>query len=55
MGDTQKEFIVWQDRKHFLWFPWSFTRYSISIENGRLVLRSELFNSSVRRYCCIEL
>lgn len=48
MGDTQKEFMnekVWQDRKHFLWFPWSFTRYSI--ENGRLVLRSGLFNSSV--------
>ena len=19
---------VWKDRKHFMWFPWSFTRYS---------------------------
>lgn len=20
--------VIWKDRKHFMWFPWSFTRYS---------------------------
>lgn len=48
MGNVKKELNmnkVWQDRKHFMWFPWSFTKYSI--ENGRLVIRSGLFNSSV--------
>ncbi len=24
------EQIIWQDRKHFMWFPWSFTRYKLS-------------------------
>ena len=37
--------VVWKDRKHFLWFPWSFVKYSI--ENGRLIIRSGLFNSTV--------
>ena len=25
---------IWQDRKHHLWFPLSFTKYSV--ENGRI-------------------
>lgn len=24
--------IIWKDRKHFMWFPWSFTKYGVSEE-----------------------
>ena len=34
---------IWQDRKHHLWFPISFTKYSI--ENGRIYTNSGLLSS----------
>lgn len=37
--------IIWQDRKHHLWFPWSFTKYYI--ENERLMVQSGLFNTTL--------
>ncbi len=37
--------IVWQDRKHHLWFPWSFTRYYI--ENERLMIQTGLFSTTL--------
>lgn len=37
------ENIVWQDRKHFMWFPISFTKYEI--KNERLYQETGLFNT----------
>lgn len=37
--------IVWKDRKHHLWFPWSFTKYYI--ENDRLMIQTGLLNTLV--------
>ena len=34
---------VWEDRKHHLWFPISFTKYRI--EHGRLYVSTGLFSS----------
>lgn len=34
---------IWSDRKHHLWFPVSFTKYSI--ENGRLYINSGFLTS----------
>ena len=45
MEEKREDLIVWKDRKHFMWFPWSFVKYSI--ENGRLIIRSGLFNNTV--------
>ena len=33
--------VLWTDRKHFLWFPWSFEVYRIS--DGRIYCRKGLF------------
>ncbi|WP_294496921.1 PH domain-containing protein [uncultured Gemmiger sp.] len=33
---------IWKDRKHFLWFPWSFEVYRIA--NGRIYTRTGLLN-----------
>ena len=30
--------IIWQDRKHHLWFPWSFTKYYIQDERLMICL-----------------
>lgn len=35
--------IIWQDRKHHLWFPISFTKYSVG--DGRLYVTSGLLSS----------
>ena len=35
--------IIWQDRKHHLWFPISFTKYSVG--DGRLYINSGLLSS----------
>ena len=35
--------ILWEDRKHHLWFPWSFTKYTV--KNNRLFVKRGLFNS----------
>ena len=32
--------LIWEDRKHFMWFPWSFTKYYI--ENERLMIEAGL-------------
>lgn len=37
--------IIWQDRKHHLWFPWSFTKYYI--QNERLMIQSGLFSTTL--------
>lgn len=37
--------IVWKDRKHHLWFPWSFTKYYI--ENDRLMIQTGLFSTTL--------
>lgn len=34
---------VWKDRKHFMWFPISFTKYEI--KNDRLYQETGLFNT----------
>ena len=35
--------LVWKDRKHWMWFPFSFTKYRI--ENGRLYVEDGLLRS----------
>lgn len=35
---SRNEAVVWNDRKHWLWFPFSFTKYSV--QNGRLYVNS---------------
>ena len=35
--------IIWQDRKHFMWFPISFTKYEI--KNDRLYQETGLFST----------
>lgn len=35
--------VVWQDRKHYLWFPISFTKYVV--KNNRLLIQKGFFNS----------
>lgn len=37
--------ILWKDRKHHLWFPWSFTRYYI--EDERLMIQEGLLNTTL--------
>lgn len=41
-----KKEVVWSSRKHFMWFPWTFTKYSITedkllIQDGIFVTRYE--------------
>ena len=31
--ELQQEEILWKDRKHWMWFPFSFTRYSVTKEH----------------------
>lgn len=35
--------IIWKDRKHWLWFPFSFTKYQVSYD--RLYVQSGFFNT----------
>ena len=37
------EEILWEDKKHWLWFPFSFTKYSLS--EDRLYCQHGLFNT----------
>lgn len=37
-----EEEVIWSDRKHFLWFPWTFEIYRIA--NGRIYCRTGLIN-----------
>lgn len=34
--ELQQEEILWKDRKHWMWFPFSFTRYSVTKEHLNL-------------------
>jgi len=40
----QKIGLVWKDRKHWMWFPFSFTKYWI--ENGRLHTERGFFHTT---------
>ena len=42
---SEESTIVWQDRKHHLWFPWSFTKYYI--EEERLMIQTGLFSTTL--------
>lgn len=33
MVELEKEEVLWHDRKHWMWFPFSFTRYSVTKEH----------------------
>ncbi|PKK39888.1 hypothetical protein ABB02_00948 [Clostridiaceae bacterium JG1575] len=35
---------IWSDRKHWMWFPWSFTRYALS--EDRLFLSAGLLRTT---------
>lgn len=37
--------IVWQDRKHHLWFPISFTKYTV--KNNRMLIQKGFLNSQL--------
>lgn len=37
--------LIWEDRKHFMWFPWSFTKYYI--ENERLMIEAGLLKTTL--------
>ena len=41
MGDN----LIWEDRKHFMWFPWSFPKYYI--ENERLMIEAGLLKTTL--------
>lgn len=41
--DTENTDIVWKDRKHWMWFPFSFTKYTI--RKGRIYIDKGFFNS----------
>ena len=43
MKDYTAPPILWKDRKHFLWFPWSFTKYSL--DENRLYVATGLLNT----------
>ena len=36
---------LWKDKKHYMWFPISFTTYYL--ENDRLMIRKGLFNTTI--------
>lgn len=40
--NTSREYI-WQDRRHILWFPWTFDKYGIA--NGKLYVEKGLFST----------
>ena len=37
--------LIWENRKHFMWFPWSFTKYYI--ENERLMIEAGLLKTTL--------
>lgn len=43
MSNNEKEQILWKDRKHYAWFPFSFTKYSL--KNDRVYTQTGFFNT----------
>ena len=43
-NDKEKNTVVWRDRKHFMWFPFSFTVYELTKE--RLYEQKGFFSTS---------
>ena len=39
---TDEQETLWTDRRHILWFPWTFDVYRVA--NGRIYCRKGLFN-----------
>ena len=37
MSEQEANEILWQDRKHHMWFPFSFTKYTV--QGGRLYIK----------------
>lgn len=42
---SNKNTYLWSDRKHFMWFPFSFTTYYI--ENDRLMIKEGLLSTTI--------
>ena len=42
---SNKNSYLWSDRKHFMWFPFSFTTYYI--ENDRLMIKEGLLSTTI--------
>lgn len=40
----KKNEVKWRDRKHWMWFPWTFTKYEV--RNGRLYIQTGLFKTN---------
>lgn len=43
MAQSEEKIILWKDRKHFMWFPFSFTKYEVS--DGRLYIQRGLLKT----------
>lgn len=43
IAKLEKAEVLWKDRKHYAWFPFSFTKYSVS--NERLYSQSGFFST----------
>ncbi len=43
--DSKNSEILWKDKKHHLWFPFSFTTYYI--ENDRLMIKEGFLNTTI--------
>ncbi len=43
MAKKEQYEIIWKDRKHYAWFPFSFTKYSL--KNDRVYTQTGFFNT----------
>lgn len=43
MANKEQVEVLWKDRKHYAWFPFSFTKYSL--KNGRVYTQTGFFNT----------
>lgn len=44
MANTASSGSIWKDRKHFMWFPFSFTKYEV--RDDRLFIQKGLLSTS---------
>ena len=49
MSEEKKSTVIWKDRKHILWFPFSFEKYRVA--NGRIYCQHGLVNQ--REHECL--